>query len=67
MAKFFFQFKKPFPIFGAKKCFSMKRKCYAQLLKGFWHDVKIQRNLMIQFQENTQTDVRRQRWTDHIS
>ena len=35
-----------------------------QLLKGFWRHDKIQRNPMIQFQENTQTDVRRQTWTD---
>ena len=69
MTKFFFKFKKlsHFPNFGAKKSFSMKLSCYAKLLKGFWHHAKIQRNLMIQFQENTQTDVWRQRWTDPIS
>ena len=75
MTKFFFIFKKPyfwpflahFPNSWGKKGFSMKSSCYAQLLKGFWHYAKIQRNLMIQFQENTQTDVRRQRWTDPIS
>ena len=67
MTKFFFKFKKPYfwPFFG-KKSFSTKSSCYAQLLKGFWHNAKIQRNLMIQFQENTQTDARRQRWTDPI-
>ena len=75
MTKFFFIFKKPyfwpflahFPNSWGKKGFSMKSSCYAQLLKGFWHYAKIQRNLMIQFQENTQADVRRQGWTDSIS
>ena len=75
MAKYFFEFKKyyfwpflaHFPYFGGKKCSSTKSSCYAQLLKGFWYDAKIQRNLMIQFQENTQTDVGRQGWTDPIS
>ena len=70
MTKFFFKFKKPyfwpFPLFLGQKKFSMKSSCYAQLLKGFWHHAKIQRNLMIQFQENTQTDARRQRWTDYF-
>ena len=69
MTKFFFKFKKPyfwpflanFPILGAKKFF---HEIYAQLLKGFWQYAKIQRNLMIQIPENTQTDVRRQRWTE---
>ena len=37
------------------------------ITKGFWHHDKIQRNPMILFQENTQTDVRRQTWTDPIS
>ena len=41
-----------------KNFFSKKSSCYAQLLKGFWHYAKIQRNLMIQFQENTQTGLR---------
>ena len=68
MTKFFFKFKKPyFWRFFGKKSFSTKSSCYAQLLKGFWHHAKIQRNLMIQIQENTQTDVRRQGWTDPIS
>ena len=57
----------PFPQFWGKKSFSTKPSCYPQLLKGFWHYAKIQRNLMIQFQENTQADVRRQGWTDSIS
>ena len=72
MAKFFFKFKKTYfwpisPIFGAKIFFSMKSSYYAQLLKGFWHLAKIQQNLMIQFQENTQTDLRRQGWTNTFS
>ena len=75
MIKFFFKFKKRyfcpflahFHNFWGKKSFSNKSSCYAQLLKGFWHCAKIQRNLMIQFQENTQRDVRRQRWTDPVS
>ena len=57
----------PFPQFLGQENFSMKSSCYAQLLKGFWHHAKIQRNLMIPFQENSQSDVRRQRWIDHIS
>ena len=75
MTKFFFKLKasisRPFlahfPIFWGKKCFPIKPSCYAQLLKDFWHHAKIQRNLMIQFQEKTQTDTRRLRWTDPIS
>ena len=71
MTKFFFKFKNPifgpFPQFLVQKSFSTKSSCYAQLLKSFYHHTKIQRNLMIQFQENTQTDVRRQEWTDPIS
>ena len=75
MTKFFFRFKNPyfwsflahFSNFGGKKGFSMKSICYAQLLQGFWHHAKTQKNLMIQFQENTQTDVKRPEWTDPIS
>ena len=67
MINFFKKFKKPyfcpflahFHNFLGKKNFSTKLS-YPQLLKGFWHYAKNQRNLMIQFQENTQTDVRRQ-------
>ena len=74
MTKFFFKLKNPIyghfrpisRIFWANT-FSTKLSCYAQLLKVFWHHAQIQRNLMIQFQENTQTNVRRQRWTDLIS
>ena len=70
MTKFFFKFKKPyfwqflvhFPNFLGKKSFYTKSGCYAQLLTGFWHHAKIQRNITIQFQENAQTDVRGQRW-----
>ena len=32
----------------------MKSNCYAQLLKDFLYNAEIQRNLIIQFQENTQ-------------
>ena len=74
MTKFFFKLKKSyfwpflvhFPNIWGKKSFSTKSSCYAQLLKDFWQHAKIQRNLMIQFQENTQTDVRRHGWTDPI-
>ena len=60
MTKFFCTFKKPYfwpisPIFWAKKVFPKKSGCHSQRQKGFWHHVKIQRILMIQFQENTQT------------
>ena len=56
MAEFFLKFKKPFfwQFLTYFPNFSMKSSCYAQLLKGFWHHAKILRNLMIQFQENTQ-------------
>ena len=75
MTKFFFKFKKPyfwsflahFPNFWGKKSFPTKSSCYAQHHNGFWHNAKINRNLIIQLQENTQTDVRRQGWTDPIS
>ena len=72
MTKFFFKFKKLYfwpisPNFWGKKSFSTKSNCYAQPLKDFWHHAKIQRNLMIQLQENNQTDVWRQRWPDLIS
>ena len=75
MTRFFFKFKKTYfwhfwpisSIFGAKKVFSTKSSCYAQFHKGFSHTAKIKRNLMIQFQENTQTDARKQEWTDTIS
>ena len=63
MTKLFFKFKKPyfwsflihFPNFWSKQSCSKKSSCHAQLLKVFWNHAKIQRNLMIQFQENTQT------------
>ena len=61
MTKFFFKFKNPnfglflanFPNFWGKKSFSKKSDGHAQLHKGFWQHAKTQRNLMIQFQENT--------------
>ena len=67
MTKFFFKFKKSyfwpflahFPNFWGTKSFSTKSSCHVQFLKDFWHHAKYQRNLTIQFQENTQTDVRR--------
>ena len=71
MTKFFFKLKKPF--FGSflkflgQNVFPKKSGCNAKLHKGFWHHAKTQRNLMIQFQENTQTDVRREGWTNPIS
>ena len=71
MTKFFFKFKKPifgtFPQFWGKKSFSKKSGCHAQLYRGFQHPGKIQRNLKIKFQENTQIDVRREGWTNPIS
>ena len=72
MTKFFFKFEKPifgpFPqILGQKKFFKKILGCQAQLHEGFYNPGKIQRNLMIKFQENTKTDVRRQEWTDPIS
>ena len=70
MTKFFFKLKKTpsfglLPQFWEQKSFSKKSGCHAQLHKGFQHHGKIQRNLMIEFQENTLTDVRRGGWTDH--
>ena len=64
-------FKKPpflahFSNFGGKKSFSYKLGCHTKLHKGFWHYAKIQRNLIILFQENTQTDVKREGWKDPI-
>ena len=47
------------PIFCGK-FFLKKSGCHAQLHKGFYHHAKILRNLMIQFQENAQTDGRTQ-------
>ena len=61
MTKFFFKSKKT--LFFAHflnfwgRSFSNKSYCQAQLHKGFWHHAKMQRNLMIQFHEHTQTDV----------
>ena len=76
MTKFFFKFTKPYfwlflghisQCFG-QKSFSKKLGCHAQFHMGFWHHAKIQRNLMIQFQESTQTDIRREgMMTDPIS
>ena len=47
----------PFSQFLERRLFSKKIwLCHAQLHKGFQHHVKIQRNLIIQFQENTWRD-----------
>ena len=72
MTKLFLQFKKPYFLprffnFGGKKTFSKNIwLCHAQLDKGFYHYAKIQKNLMIQFQEKIQTDGRTSGWTDTI-
>ena len=71
MIKFFFKFKKLYswptsPTFEAKKVFFQKLKlCHTQL-QGFQHQANIQRNLMIQFQENSQKDNRMEAWIDPI-
>ena len=54
------------PILGAK-IFSKKLGCHAQPHKGFRNHAKNQINLMIHFQEDTQTDDKREGWTDPIS
>ena len=61
MTKFFFKFKKIYfwPIsqfWGQKKLFQKILLCHTQHDKGFQYHAKIQRNLMTQFQENTQTE-----------
>ena len=68
MTKFIYNFKKlllvyfwpNFPYFWSKKSFFLQNLllCHAQLQKGFQIRAKIQRILMIQFQENTQRDGR---------
>ena len=71
MTKFFFKFKKPifdpFPQFLGKTSFSKKWSSHAQIHNGYQNPGKIQGNLMIQFQENSQEDVKKQGWTDPIS
>ena len=71
MTKIFFNLNNPifgpFPNFCGKKSFSKKLGSHAQLHKGFQHHAKIKRNLIKQFQENTQTDSMREGWTDPIS
>ena len=49
-----------FPDYGAKIFFQNIRLCHAQLDMGFQHYAKIQKKLMIQFQENAWTIV----WTE---
>ena len=63
MIRFFF---KPHPNFLDKKSFSKKIEL-SGTLEGLWHHAKIYINLMIQFQENIQTDVRSEWWTELIS
>ena len=75
MTKFFFKFKKKtisglflahFPSFWVQKKFSQKI-WHAQPDKVLQYHAEIQRNLMIQFQENNPTDSRMEGWTDPIS
>ena len=54
------------PIFGGRKKLSQKI-WQAQLDKVFKYHTEIQRNLMIQFQENNPTDSRMEGWIEHIS
>ena len=55
-----------FPNFGVQKKFSQKI-WLAQLHKVFQYYAEIQRNLMIQFQQNNPTDSRMEEGTDPIS
>ena len=63
MNKFFFKFKETY-FWPKKKERFIKSDCHAQLRQGFW---EIQKKLVIQFQENSQTHVRREGWIDPIS
>ena len=71
MTNFFFKFRKsyfwrifgPFFQFLERKNFFQKLACHAQLHKNSQQYAKIQRNLMIQLQENTQSYDRREGWT----
>ena len=59
-----------FPNFWSKNWgnfFQKLQVCHAQVHKGLYHHAKIQGNLMIQFQENTQTDSRMEGRTDPMS
>ena len=74
MTKFFFKLKKKnlflahFPNFSGNESFSQKlRLCHVQLHKGFQHHAKIQRNLIIEFEENTWTDGSTEERTDPIA
>ena len=72
MTKFLFKFKKPyfwpflayFPNFGGKKVFPQNRVAMHNFLRVSGTMPKFRE---IQFQENTQTDVRGQGWTEPIS
>ena len=68
ITQIFYKFKKPcfwpiFPIFRAKNVFQEKTN---SVLHNLIRD-KIQKNLMIHFQENTQTGGRTERWANPIS
>ena len=71
MTKFFYKIKKnptfgPFPqIFMAKKL--SQNIQHPQLAKGFYYHAEIQRNLMIQFLENTSFHSRMEGQIDPIS
>ena len=53
------------PIFP-KKGFSRIWLCPTQFHMGFWHYVKVQKKLMIEFQENPWTDKRTGGWIEAI-
>ena len=66
MTKFSFKLKKPYfwPVSGPFPQFFWKKSCPKK--SGMYH-AEIQRNPMIQFQENNPTDSRMEGWIDHIS
>ena len=66
--RIFGKFLAHFPNFWSKKRFFQKFQiCHAQLHKSVYYHAKIQGNLLIQFQENIQTDCRTEGRTDPIS
>ena len=72
MFKFLFKLKKPlflthFHNLGVKSVFQKNMAVIKKLQMNFQHHAKIQRNLMIQFRENTWTDGRTEGQTDLIS
>ena len=68
MTRFFFKFLflAYFLNFWSKSFFQKLWLCHTRL-QGFQHHAKIQRNIIIQFQENNQTDGRMEGQTDPIS